>query len=53
MRGCFGMASSPRSVGVVSGNHVGMGSGLQQEELEPEEFDGLLHPNVLDTLADL
>eukprot|EP00903_Cladosiphon_okamuranus_P020594 g18904.t1 len=31
---------------------VVMGSGLQQEELGSEEFDALLHPNVLDTLAD-
>lgn len=46
--GCFGMSSSPHAVGVV-----GMAGGLQQEELEPEEFDALLHSNVLDTLADL
>lgn len=54
MRGCLGMALSPRSVGVViAPNQAGAGGGLHQEELEPEEFDGLLHPNVLDTLADL
>lgn len=53
VRGCFGMTSSPRGIGVSAGNQVAVGGGLQQEELEREEFDALLHPNVLDTLADL
>lgn len=30
-----------------------IGIGGLQDELDPEEFDGLLHPNVLETLADL
>lgn len=30
-----------------------MGAGGLQDELGPEEFDGLLHPNMLETLADL
>lgn len=34
-------------------NEIGPGGGLQQEELGPEEFDGLLHANMLDTLVDL
>lgn len=53
VRGYFEMASAPRSVGVAAPSHVGMGNGLPQEDLEPEEFDAFLHSNVLDTLADL
>lgn len=30
-----------------------MGPSGLQDALGPEEFDGLLHPNVLETLADL
>lgn len=33
-------------------NEAGGGE-LQQQDIGSEEFDGLLHPNVLDTLADL
>lgn len=50
----FGMSSSPLSVGETAAwNEGGTGGRLLQGELRPEDFDGLFHPNVSDTLADM